>query len=99
MTVQQNARGDLRATYRIQFRPEFDFAAAARVADYLVALGVSHLYSSPQLQAAAGSAHGYDVVDHATINRELGGEAGHQRLQAALAENGLGMVLDIVPNH
>jgi (1->4)-alpha-D-glucan 1-alpha-D-glucosylmutase len=60
---------------------------------------VSHLYCSPYLQAAPGSTHGYDVTDHAKLNAELGGEAGHQRLAAALAARGLGQVLDIVPNH
>jgi (1->4)-alpha-D-glucan 1-alpha-D-glucosylmutase len=88
-----------RSTYRLQLRPEFGFDDAARLADYLAALGVSHLYASPYLQAAAGSAHGYDVVDPGRLNEELGGEAGHARLCAALGEAGLGQVLDIVPNH
>src|SRR5207302_6430518 len=87
------------STYRIQLRAEFDFDAAAAIADYLAELGVSHLYCSPYLQAAAGSAHGYDVVDPTRVNEELGGEAGHERLCRALAEQGLGQVLDIVPNH
>ena len=60
---------------------------------------MSHLYCSPYLQAAPGSTHGYDVTDHAKLNAELGGEAGHQRLAAALAARGLRQVLDIVPNH
>ncbi len=63
------------------------------------ALGVSHIYCSPYLQAAPGSMHGYDVVDHQRVNEELGGEEGHQRFCARLAELGLGQVLDIVPNH
>jgi len=87
------------STYRVQLRAEFDFDAAASVADYLSALGVSHLYCSPYLQAAAGSTHGYDVVDPTRVSTELGGEAGHERLCRALAEHGLGQVLDIVPNH
>jgi (1->4)-alpha-D-glucan 1-alpha-D-glucosylmutase len=87
------------STYRVQLRAEFDFDAAAAVADYLSALGVSHLYCSPYLQAAAGSTHGYDVVDPTRVSEELGGEAGHERLCLALAEHGLGQVLDIVPNH
>ncbi|HVF74236.1 MAG TPA: malto-oligosyltrehalose synthase [Acidimicrobiales bacterium] len=90
---------DPRATYRLQFTPEFTFDAAAAVADYLAALGVSHLYASPYLQAAPGSTHGYDVVDHHRANGELGGEEGHARLCAALRRAGLGQVLDIVPNH
>ena len=88
-----------RATYRLQLRPDFDFDAAADVADYLSRLGVSHLYASPYLQAAPGSTHGYDVVDPARVNAELGGEAGHERLGDALGRAGLGQILDIVPNH
>jgi (1->4)-alpha-D-glucan 1-alpha-D-glucosylmutase len=87
------------STYRIQFRAEFAFDDAAAIADYLAELGVSHLYASPYLQAAAGSAHGYDVVDHSKVNEELGGAEGHRRLSAALGEAGLGQVLDVVPNH
>ena len=69
------------------------------MAGYLADLGVSHLYCSPYLQAAKGSTHGYDVVDHGRLNAELGGEAGHARLTAGWREAGLGQVLDIVPNH
>ncbi|HEV3459090.1 MAG TPA: malto-oligosyltrehalose synthase [Thermoanaerobaculia bacterium] len=87
------------STYRVQLRAEFDFDAAAAIADYLAALGVSHLYCSPYLQAAAGSTHGYDVVDPTRVSAELGGEAGHARLCQALAGEGLGQVLDVVPNH
>ena len=87
------------ATYRLQLRPEFGFDAAAAVVPYLAELGVSHVYCSPYLQAAPGSAHGYDVVDHSRVNDELGGPDAHARFLAALAEHGLGQVLDIVPNH
>ena len=87
------------STYRVQFRPEFNFADAAGIAGYLADLGISHLYSSPYLQAARGSAHGYDVVDPTRVNEELGGEEGHARLCGALGEAGLGQVLDVVPNH
>ena len=89
----------LRATYRVQLHAGFDFAAAASIADYLAALGVSHLYCSPYLQAAKGSMHGYDIVDPRTVNRELGGAPGHARLSEALRRADLGQVLDIVPNH
>jgi (1->4)-alpha-D-glucan 1-alpha-D-glucosylmutase len=89
----------LRATYRVQLHAGFTFDDAAAIAGYLAALGVSHLYTSPILQAAPGSTHGYDVVDHRRINAELGGEAGYERLLAALHAHGLGHVLDIVPNH
>ncbi|HYL06674.1 MAG TPA: malto-oligosyltrehalose synthase [Thermoanaerobaculia bacterium] len=87
------------STYRVQLGPELDFDAAAGIADYLAALGISHLYCSPYLQAAAGSTHGYDVVDPTRVSAELGGEAGHARMCQALAGEGLGQVLDIVPNH
>ncbi|HEY3956769.1 MAG TPA: malto-oligosyltrehalose synthase [Streptosporangiaceae bacterium] len=87
------------ATYRVQLHAGFTFDGAAAVAGYLADLGVSHLYCSPYLQAARGSTHGYDVVDHSRLNSELGGEAGHDRLVRRLAEAGLRQVLDIVPNH
>jgi (1->4)-alpha-D-glucan 1-alpha-D-glucosylmutase len=90
---------DLVGTYRVQLRPGFGFDAAASLADYLAALGISHLYCSPYLQAAPGSTHGYDIVDYGWVNEELGGAAGHARLDAALKDNGLGQVLDVVPNH
>lgn len=89
----------LRATYRLQLRPEFGFAEAAEVVPYLAELGVSHVYSSPFLQSAPGSTHGYDVVDYGWVSEELGGSAGLQTLESALAERRLGLVLDIVPNH
>jgi (1->4)-alpha-D-glucan 1-alpha-D-glucosylmutase len=88
-----------RATYRVQFRKEFGFAEAAALASYLARLGVSHLYASPYLKARPGSAHGYDIVDHDRLNPELGGEAAFARLVAALRAEGLGQVLDFVPNH
>ncbi len=87
------------STYRVQMRAEFGFDAAARVADYLRDLGVTHLYSSPYLQAGPGSTHGYDVLDHSKPNDELGGLEGHARFCHALGEAGLGQILDIVPNH
>ncbi len=90
---------NLRATYRLQLHAGFGFDRAAAAADYLVALGVSHLYASPYLQAAPGSTHGYDVVDPGKVNEELGGAEGHARLLAALEAHGLGQILDVVPNH
>ncbi|HEY1920201.1 MAG TPA: malto-oligosyltrehalose synthase [Streptosporangiaceae bacterium] len=87
------------ATYRVQLHAGFTFDDAAAISGYLASLGVSHLYCSPYLQAARGSTHGYDVVDHSRLNAELGGAAGHARLTAALAGAGLRQVLDIVPNH
>jgi len=88
-----------RATYRLQLQPGFDFDAASAIADYLHALGVSHVYSSPYLQAAPGSLHGYDVVDPRRVNVELGGPVAHQHFCQRLGEEDLGQVLDIVPNH
>ena len=87
------------STYRVQMHAGFTFDDAAGIAEYLSALGISHVYSSPYLQAAPGSMHGYDVVDHQHVNQELGGEAAHYRFCIKLGENGLGQVLDIVPNH
>ena len=88
-----------RATYRLQFREEFTFADAAPLAPYLARMGVSHVYASPIGTARAGSAHGYDQVDPTRINPELGGEVGFRALVAALKAEGLGVILDIVPNH
>jgi (1->4)-alpha-D-glucan 1-alpha-D-glucosylmutase len=87
------------STYRVQLQPAFGFDDVTAIAPYLHRLGVSHLYASPYLQAAPGSTHGYDVIDHSRVNAELGGEAGHERMCAALGDNDLGQVLDIVPNH
>ncbi|MDP9442539.1 MAG: malto-oligosyltrehalose synthase, partial [Actinomycetota bacterium] len=87
------------ATYRVQLHAGFTFDDAAAIAGYLRDLGISHLYCSPYLQAAAGSTHGYDVVDHHRLNEELGGAPAHTRMSEALAAQGLGQVLDIVPNH
>src|SRR5438477_3415156 len=86
-------------TYRIQLHKDFTFDAAATIVRYLADLGITDLYTSPILQAAPGSVHGYDVIDHGSINVELGGAEGYDRLSAALHEAGLGHVLDIVPNH
>ncbi|MEW2329081.1 malto-oligosyltrehalose synthase [Micromonospora chersina] len=87
------------STYRVQVRPGFDLDATAGLAGYLADLGVTHLYSAPLLTATPGSQHGYDVVDHRAVNPELGGEGGRQRLVRALRAAGLGLVVDIVPNH
>ena len=87
------------ATYRIQLHSGFGFDDAAAVADYLHDLGMSHVYSSPYLQAAPGSQHGYDVVDHHKVNAELGGAEAHDRFSKRLGACHLGQVLDIVPNH
>jgi (1->4)-alpha-D-glucan 1-alpha-D-glucosylmutase len=87
------------ATYRLQLHADFGFDDAAAIADYLHELGISHVYCSPYLQAAPGSTHGYDVVDHHKVNEELGGAEAHDRFSKRLGECQLGQVLDIVPNH
>ncbi len=87
------------STYRLQLHKDFTFDDAAGIADYLHALGISHVYCSPYLQASPGSMHGYDVVSHQRVNEELGGAPAHQRFCAKLGEADLGQVLDIVPNH
>ena len=86
-------------TYRLQITPSFQLTDAAEIVDYLDALGVSHAYTSPLLAAAAGSEHGYDVVSHTEVGSAIGGEAGRQALVEALRARGLGLVVDIVPNH
>jgi len=86
-------------TYRLQLQPGFGFAQATESVPYLSGLGISHLYASPYLQAAAGSTHGYDVVDPKHVNRELGGTRAHARMCKALLSAGLGQMIDVVPNH
>ena len=88
-----------RATYRLQFTPDFGFDAASALAPYLAKLGVSHLYASPYFKARPGSTHGYDITDHNVINPELGGANGHARMSTALKAAGLKQILDFVPNH
>ncbi|KLO26733.1 maltooligosyl trehalose synthase [Mycolicibacter heraklionensis] len=92
------------STYRLQLRGAesgfaFTFADAEELLDYFDALGVSHLYLSPVLTAVRGSTHGYDVVDPTTVSAELGGAEGLARLSAAARARGMGLVIDIVPNH
>jgi (1->4)-alpha-D-glucan 1-alpha-D-glucosylmutase len=86
-------------TYRLQFNKDFNFRDATALVDYLEALGVSHLYASPLLTARPGSPHGYDVVDHGRLNPELGTESDLDALAGALAARGMGLLLDVVPNH
>ena len=92
-------RRPLTSTYRLQLHREFSLDRVREILPYLERLGISHVYSSPILAARAGSTHGYDVVDPARVNPELGGDEARRALVAALAERGMGLVLDIVPNH
>jgi len=87
------------ATYRIQFRNGMTFDRAAALVPYLKQLGISHLYASPIFSATAESTHGYDVTDVNQIDPSIGGRAGFDRMAAALKAAGLGLILDIVPNH
>lgn len=87
------------ATYRLQLRKDFGFAAAADLVPYLKALGITHIYASPFLRARKGSSHGYDVVDHNRLDPQFGGDAEFSRLSAALAAADMGLILDFVPNH
>ena len=88
-----------RATYRVQLHAGFTFTDAAEITAYLSALGISHLYCSPYLQARSGSTHGYDVVDPHRFSDELGGAEGHRMLVERLDATGMSHVLDVVPNH
>jgi (1->4)-alpha-D-glucan 1-alpha-D-glucosylmutase len=97
--VSPETSGRLRATYRVQLQPEFTFDDLAGIVDYLDSLGISHVYCSPYLQAKPGSPHGYDVVDHTSLNQELGGNAAHERMCATLTRHGMGHIYDVVPNH
>jgi (1->4)-alpha-D-glucan 1-alpha-D-glucosylmutase len=90
---------ELRATYRLQLTQRFGFAAARELIPYLRDLGISHLYLSPSLQARPGSGHGYDVTDPGTLSEELGGRQEFEQLSLAARQAGLGLILDVVPNH
>ncbi len=90
---------DLIATYRLQLRNGVDFGTATALVAPLADLGFSHLYLSPIFTAQPGSTHGYDITDPAEIDPVLGGEDGYRRLAAEANKRGLGLILDIVPNH
>jgi (1->4)-alpha-D-glucan 1-alpha-D-glucosylmutase len=90
---------ELRATYRLQLTSSFGFGAARRLVPYLRDLGISHLYLSPSLQARPGSTHGYDVVDPRRLSEALGGREEFERLSGEARAAGMGIILDVVPNH
>lgn len=90
---------ELRAIQRLQFHQGFTLDDAVPLVPYFASLGISHLYASPIFTARPGSTHGYDVVDPTRINPELGGEPALERLVEALRQHGMGLILDIVPNH
>ena len=87
------------STYRLQLGPDLGFDDAAELLPYLTDLGVTDLYLSPVLQAAPGSTHGYDVVDHSQISTVMGGREALERLCRQAHDAGLGVVVDVVPNH
>ena len=89
----------LTATARLQFHKGFTLDDAAGLVPYFDRLGISHIYASPLLKARPGSTHGYDIVDHNRVNEELGGEPALLRLVERLRAHGMGLILDIVPNH
>ena len=88
-----------RATYRLQCHKDFGFDDIAGIAGYLARLGISHIYASSWLKARRGSLHGYDIVDHHSLNPELGDESAFEKMIAALEAQGLGRILDFIPNH
>ncbi len=87
------------SSYRLQFNKSFTFRDATRLVEYLDGLGITDVYASPILAARPGSVHGYDVIEHARLNPEIGSEEDLDALVAALRERGMGMILDLVPNH
>jgi (1->4)-alpha-D-glucan 1-alpha-D-glucosylmutase len=87
------------STYRIQVREAFDLDEAAKLVDYVKALGADWIYLSPLLEAEPGSDHGYDVVDHSRVDPVRGGDEGLERAARAAHDGGLGVLIDIVPNH
>ena len=88
-----------RSTLRLQFHRGFTFDDALAHLEYFAALGVSHLYASPVTTATPGSMHGYDTVDYQQVSAECGGEAALRRLTDKLHERGMGLIVDVVPNH
>ena len=88
-----------RATMRLQFHRGFTFAQAAALAPYFASFGISHVYASPIMTARPGSLHGYDTIDPTRVNPELGGEDGLRALMRELRRHGLGLIVDVVPNH
>ncbi|HEV2707681.1 MAG TPA: alpha-amylase family glycosyl hydrolase, partial [Pyrinomonadaceae bacterium] len=100
MGTHKSARARVPAsTYRLQFNAGFTFEQAAALVPYLDELGISDCYSSPVLKARAGSLHGYDIVDHARLNPEVGTEEQFVRFAQEARRRGIGIVMDVVPNH
>ena len=92
-------RHERRASYRLQLGSALGFDEVAALGPYLEALGIGEVYLSPCFRCGPGSSHGYDVTDHNAFNPELGSAATFDRMAAGLAARGLGLILDVVPNH
>ena len=99
MSSQPDSFGQIRATYRLQFHRGFTFHDATELVPYLSKLGIGHVYASPIMAARPGSIHGYDIINHNQLNPELGGEERFRELVDTLHRHGMGLILDIVPNH
>jgi (1->4)-alpha-D-glucan 1-alpha-D-glucosylmutase len=87
------------ATYRLQMNRDFTFTRATAIVPYLASIGISHCYVSPLLKARSGSLHGYDIVDHNTLNPEIGSLEEFNRFVEELHQHNMGLIVDIVPNH
>jgi len=87
------------STYRFQFNKDFTYKMAEKLVAYLAKLGISHCYASPLLKARPGSMHGYDIISHKELNPEIGTAAEFDALVKSLRKHGLGLIMDIVPNH
>ena len=87
------------STYRLQFHAGFTFRDATAIVPYLQALGITHCYASPYLKARPGSTHGYDIIDHGSLNPEIGTTEDYEEWVSALHEHGMGQIIDTVPNH
>ena len=99
MSAQPASFEQIRATYRLQFHRGFTFRDATELVPYLSKLGISHIYASPIMEARPGSTHGYDIINHNRLNPELGREEDFREFVDALHRHGMGLILDIVPNH
>ena len=99
MNTEGSGSAATRATYRLQFHKCFTFRDAEALVPYLARLGISHVYASPLMEARPGSIHGYDIVDHNRLNPEIGTADEFAALVSALKAHGMGLILDIVPNH
>src|SRR3954453_18492145 len=99
MNEEGSGASAIRATYRLQFHKGFTFRDGEALVPYLARLGISHVYASPLMEARPGSTHGYDIVNHNRLNPEIGTDDEFAALIAALQARGMGLILDIVPNH